>query len=423
MRIDNFSRVTSSFYSSGNVSLNNKASEEQKRQNRDVAAFSKAVREYVKAAKEAAKSAKLDAGPEPVKQPITSDEIKAEIERLRNKGSDVKAENSAVEKPDVPETPEISDTPDTPDTPKTDAAKSLREQIKAVSEFLSDKSKYLSFPIKQKLETIYSLLLKQEKDDPNSISEELEKEIDEFSKMISANNSDKTEKPKKSLSELLEEQRNRLDKLFSRTDSSANSIGNIKNKIRQGRRLTPYEQRLLSAKDPTAYETYTKINSARSMFRCSLYGCRTRDEVNGMRLSNALTALASYRKATRGGGDGNDVAALNAAFENELQEFARSPGFRSLPTAAECDKFDRDLAKAKKHEREMRLEKRREQQRLRDKRCKKKIKKTPGDGKRTVAQVLADPTSKKVIASRRKQVRCYFDSSLFQKSGYSKVTG
>lgn len=419
MRIENRSQITSLFKASNSVNSENRAFGEPKRQNRDVAAFGKAVREFAKAAKAAAKSSistELDKSPEPVSPSITSEEIAAEIDRLKSKNSaDSEADVKTAENP-----PADSTTVDKADVPKSDAAKLLKEQIKSVSEFLSDKSRYLSYPVKQKLQTIYSLLLKQEETDPNSISEELEKEIDEFSKMISSDKSDKTEKPK-TLSELLEEQRNKLDKLFSHTESSSNSIGSIKNKIRQGRKLTPYEQRLLSAKDPAAYESYMKINSARTMFRCSLNSCRTRDDVIGMRLSNALTALASYRKATRGGGDGGDIAALNAAFENELRDFARTPGFRSLPTAAECNKFDRDLAKARKHEREMKLEKQREQQRLRNKRYKKKIKKTPGDGKRTVAQVLADPTSKKVMASRRKRACCYFDSSLFQKSGYSKI--
>lgn len=309
---------------------------------------------------------------------VTADEIQAEIDRL----------NSA-------KIPESADKP-----ADSKAAEALREQIKSVSELLADKSNGLSSPVKKQLEKIYALLCKQEKTDPNAISEELQDEIDKLSEMLS---SDKTEK-KKSLAELLEEQNKRVENLFSRIAQKDNTLSVIKNKIRQGQKLTAYEQQTLSAKDPAAYESYCKINTARKMFRCSLNSCRTRDDVIGMRLSNALSALSSYKKSIREGGDGNDIVSLNAAFENELRDFTKSSGFRTLPTVAECNKFDRDIAKARKYEREKRLEKRREQ--LHGKKYKKKAKKIPGDGKRTVAQVLADPTSKKVLASRAKRTYC-----------------
>lgn len=364
--------------------------------NRDRAEFDCRLLAYARTAKSAFKNAALDVKTNADINPsMTSEEISAEIDRLKNGGANDTPTNNTVQNTDT-SADKVTD---------NKAAESLKEQIKSVSEFLKDNSSALSFPVKRQLEKIYSLLIKQEKTDPNSISEELQDEIDNLSKMLGSKNN-KNDKPK-SLSELLEEQKNKIDKLFSQTEnSSKDTISSIKNKIRQGRKLSPYEQRLLASKDPTAYESYCTINSARSMFRCSLNNCRTRDDVIGIRLSNALSALSSYKKAIREGGDGSEVLALNAAFENELRDFAKSPGYRSLPTAAECNKFDRDLAKARKFEREKRLEKQREQQRLRNKRYKKKLKKTPGDGKRTVAQVMSDPTSKKVLASRAKRTYC-----------------
>lgn len=311
---------------------------------------------------------------------VTAEEIQSEIDRLKDNTAQI---------------PESADKP-----ADSKAAEALKEQIKSVSELLADKSNGLSSPVTKQLEKIYALLCKQEKTDPNAVSEELQDEIDKLSEMLS---SDKTEK-KKSLAELLEEQNKRVENLFSHITQKDNTLSVIKNKIRQGQKLTAYEQQTLSAKDPAAYESYRKVDTARKMFRCSLNSCRTRDAVIGMRLSNALSALSSYKKAIREGGDGNDVVALNAAFENELRDFTKSAGFRALPTVAECNKFDRDISKARKYEREKRLEKRRQQ--LRSKRYKKKAKKTPGDGKRTVAQVLSDPTSKKVLASRAKRTYC-----------------
>lgn len=214
--------------------------------------------------------------------------------------------------------------------------------------------------------------------------------------------------PEKSIAEMVKEQMEKIDSLFSEKEydkASDSKLASIKQKMRWGKKLTPSEQQYLSAKDPDSYSTFQKIDSARRMFRCTLNSCRTKDDVNSMRLSNALTALSEYRKATRGGGSGDDIAGLNAALENELRDFSRTSGFKKLPTVAECNKFDRDLAKARKYEQEKRLEKRRLAAKNKYKKKKKKIK-TPGDGKRTVAQVLADPTSKKVLASRAKQTYC-----------------
>lgn len=369
-----------------NTVLKNPPSAPQ-RSNRDRAEFDRRLIAYAGSEKNSVKSSKPESK-EKLESGITPEDIPAEINRLRTKAA--KATDA----------PQASDT-SAGKSSGNSAAEQLREQIKSVSELLTDKSSGLSKPVTQQLEKIYTLLCKQQKTDPNAVSEELQGEIDKLSEMLS---SDKPEK-EKTLAELLEEQKNKLDNLFSNLAKPDNSLSLIKNKIRQGRKLTAYEQQTLSAKDPAAYESYRKVTVARSMFRCSLNNCRTRDDVIGMRLSNALSALASFKKAVRGGGDGSEVMALNAAFENELRDFAKSSGFRSLPTVAECGKFDRDIAKARKYEQEKRLEKRREQ-RLRGKKYKKKVKKTPGDGKRTVAQVLSDPTSKKVLASRAKRTYC-----------------
>lgn len=221
-------------------------------------------------------------------------------------------------------------------------------------------------------------------------------------------NGEKTEQ--KTMAEWVKEQTEKLDKFLAEREYDKKhdqKLIDIRTKMRQGKTLSPTEQQYLAAKDPEGYSSFQKINSARQMFKCSLRSCRTKDDVNSMRLANALTALSEYRKATRKGGSGDDIVALNAAFENELRDFSQSSGYRKLPTVAECNKFDRDIAKARRYEQEKRLEKRRlAAEKAKKYKKKKKAIKTPGDGKRTVAQVLADPTSKKVIASRAKQTYC-----------------
>lgn len=214
----------------------------------------------------------------------------------------------------------------------------------------------------------------------------------------------KDEEGSKSVSELIKDQMEKIDNMFSEKEydrANDNRLNGIRAKMRSGLGLTYGEQQYLAQKDPNAYSNFQKTEFARKMFRCTLRSCRTKDDVNAMRLSNALSALSAYRKATRRGGDGSAVVGLNAALENEIRDFVKSPCFKRLPTAAECGKFDKELAKARKYEQEKKLAARRK---ANDK--KKKIKKTPGDGKRTVAQVLASPTARKVLSSRAKNAYC-----------------
>ncbi len=222
------------------------------------------------------------------------------------------------------------------------------------------------------------------------------------------------ENEKKSISEMIEEQMGKINSLFAPKEydkSNDNRLGTIKAKMRSGLTLTPSEQQYLADKDPDTYSVFKTTESARKSYRYSLNACRTKDEVNAMRLSNALSALSAYKKALRNGGDGSAVAGLNAALDREIRTFTSSANYSRLPTVAECNKFDRDLAKAKRNEREKRLaEKRKLEARrkrtlaARKKAAKKaKYRKTPGDGKMTVAQVMSSPTARKVLASRAKR--------------------
>lgn len=225
------------------------------------------------------------------------------------------------------------------------------------------------------------------------------------------------DKDGKTIAEMVKEQMEKLDSMFAEKEydkANDNRLSSIKAKMRTGGTLTPAEQQYLAAKDPEGYSTFQQIESSRKMYRCSLSACRTKDEVNSMRLSNALAALSAYKKAIRNGGDGAAVAGLNAALDNEIRSFTNTAEYRRLPTVAECNKFDRDLAKAKRNEREKKLAEKRKQEAKRKKTLaerklaakRAKYKKTPGDGKMTVAQVMSSPTAKKVLASRAKRTYC-----------------
>ncbi len=269
----------------------------------------------------------------------------------------------------------------------------------------------------------------------NDIKETAEKQNAENAvKASSAKPDEKSEE--KIIAEMVKEQMEKLDSLFAQKEyDKANDtrLSSIKAKMRTGYGLTPSEQQYLAAKDPDAYSSFQRTETAKKMYRCSLNACRTKDEVNAMRLSNALSALSAYKKSIRNGGDGADVAGLNAALDREIRNFTGTSNYRRLPTVAECNKFDRDLAKAKKNEREKKLAEKRKQEAKRKRTlvAKKlaakraaKYKKTPGDGKQTVAQVLSSPAAKKVLASRSKSNYCgcaYIGSYNGTTKLYSKV--
>lgn len=219
----------------------------------------------------------------------------------------------------------------------------------------------------------------------------------------------------KTVAEMLKEQSERLDGMFEDKEydkSRDTRLQGIRAKMRSGQTLTFMEQSYLAIRDPDSYKTFQQTESARRAYRCTLMSCRTRDEVNGMRLSNALSALSAYKKAIRNGGDGAEVVGLNAALDREIREYTRSRDYQSLPTSAECNKFDRDLAKARKFEQEKRIAERKNRLKKKEKQVK-----TPGDGKQTVRQVMNSPTGKKVLNSRSKRVCSAYhsDTNLYGK--------
>ncbi|MDE7194155.1 MAG: hypothetical protein K2O14_09330 [Oscillospiraceae bacterium] len=210
------------------------------------------------------------------------------------------------------------------------------------------------------------------------------------------------EEAKKSIAEMVKEQMEKIDSLFGEKEydkANDSNLSSIRTKLYMGKKLTPAEQQYLAKRDPNTFSQYQQQETQRRIYRYTLKSCRTKDQVNGMRLSNALSALSELKKAAKNGGGISGIAGLNAALNDEINEFTRSGEYNRLPTVAEVNKVNRDLAKAKKYEREKRAEQR---EKLKARRKKKKSKKTPGDGKRTVAQVMATPEAKKVMRSRTK---------------------
>ena len=235
---------------------------------------------------------------------------------------------------------------------------------------------------------------------------------------VNPENASESKDEKKLISEMIKEQTEKIDRLFSGNESSEakeKQLNGIRYKIRSGLILSANEEQYLSKHDPDGYTNYRTILDARRMFRSQILCCRTKDEVTSMRLSNALTALSSYKKAVRKGGTGDEIVGMNMAIEREISDFAKSARYKSLPTSAERDKYYRELAKAKRYEREKRAA-----EKLNAVRKKKKQVKQPGDGKRTVAQVENSPLGKRV-RNAGKGGSCMSYSSTLMSRSYRKM--
>ncbi len=219
------------------------------------------------------------------------------------------------------------------------------------------------------------------------------------------------EKPDKSLSDWVKEQMELLETNRREREEEKRhdpQLQNINNKLNMGQNLTPTEKQYLMAHDPIAYQNAQQIENERKYYSKMLCCCRTKDDVHAIRLSNAMSALAELKKIRNGGGDGmaslSRIIQRNAAFESETNRFVRSGGYSALPTRAECRKVAADLQKAKRYEREKKRAKDLERKKSAEaKRKAKKLKKNPGDGKQTVAQVMQTSTARKVRRSMAKR--------------------
>lgn len=224
----------------------------------------------------------------------------------------------------------------------------------------------------------------------------------------SEDKADGAEKPQKSISDWVKEQMNILQSsLAEKEDDKAYRLNSINSKLNSGQKLTPSEKQYLMTHDPMAYQNAQRIENDSKYYSKMLSCCRTKDDVHSLRLSYSLSALAELKKLKGGEGDIGSVMAIlqrNAALERETYNFVRRGGYSALPTRAECRKVASDLRKARLYE----LEKKRAKAAARKKtaeakRKRRKAAKTPGDGKRTVAQVLQSPTAKKVRRSMAKR--------------------
>lgn len=142
------------------------------------------------------------------------------------------------------------------------------------------------------------------------------------------------------------------------TDSDTSMMQQIRTKMAAGKRLSSKEMDYLKENDPQTYQKAKEIEMEREAYERELKQCKTKEEVQRVKLSHAAAAMASVKeiesnpnipKGEKLALMMQELAKSNALGESE-RAFAMSKDYKSLPTEAERKKAEEDLEEAKKAE-------------------------------------------------------------------------
>ena len=181
---------------------------------------------------------------------------------------------------------------------------------------------------------------------------------DYTSKTTSGNTSDGTS----AVDRILREQQ---EKAAERMKQSASSVSReqIDTKLRSGKKLSAAEMEYLKEHDPQTYEKARKIQMEREAFERELKKCRTKEEVQRVKLSHAAASMAAVKEADTNPNipKGQKLAlimqelAKNNALCDAERAFIQSGDYGRLPTENERLKAEEDLKKAEEAEKDMEL--------------------------------------------------------------------
>ncbi len=142
------------------------------------------------------------------------------------------------------------------------------------------------------------------------------------------------------------------------TDSSTSMMQQIRAKMAAGKRLSAKEMDFLKENDPQTYQKAKEIEMEREAYERELKQCKTKEEVQRVKLSHAAAAMASVKeiesnpnipKGEKLALMMQELAKSNALGDSE-RAFAMSKDYKSLPTEAERKKAEEELEAAKKAE-------------------------------------------------------------------------
>ena len=141
-------------------------------------------------------------------------------------------------------------------------------------------------------------------------------------------------------------------------NSSANMKQQISTKMMAGKRLSSAEMEYLKENDPQTYQKARAIEMEREAYERRLKQCRTKEEVQRVKFSQAAASLATVKEV-----ESNPSIPKGKKLELMMQElqktnamsdtdraYMQSREYKSLPTEAEKRKAEEELEKAKKNE-------------------------------------------------------------------------
>ncbi len=156
---------------------------------------------------------------------------------------------------------------------------------------------------------------------------------------------------------LLRERQEKATDLFKQNTSSV-SREQIDAKMRSGKRLSAAEMEYLKEHDPQTYQKAREIEMEREAYERELKRCRTKEEVQRVKLSHAAASMAAVKEADTNPNipEGQKLALVmqELAKSNALGEvertFIKSGGYQALPSENERLKAEKDLKEAEEAE-------------------------------------------------------------------------
>lgn len=141
-------------------------------------------------------------------------------------------------------------------------------------------------------------------------------------------------------------------------DESASIRQQISTKMMAGKRLSSAEMEYLKENDPQTYQKARTIEMEREAYERRLKQCRTKEEVQRVKFSQAASSLATVKNVESNPSipKGQKLALImqelhkfNAMSDTD-RAYMQSKDYQSLPTEAEKRKAEEELEKAEKAE-------------------------------------------------------------------------
>lgn len=139
---------------------------------------------------------------------------------------------------------------------------------------------------------------------------------------------------------------------------SAKELNKIRMKLNAGKRLTSEEMAYLEEHDPETYKKAKSIEMEREAYEQELKRCKTKEEVQRLKMSHAAASLGSVNEIKNNpkipSGKKLELIVQEhrkfCSIEEETQKFVDSGRYAKLPTEQEQRKAEKEMEEARKAE-------------------------------------------------------------------------